>query len=105
MKKTTNERHEFMSYMEELNKEDAERRESVDFYDDIPLVQPDEADSDDGFASTEHGMKEYPDFEASSGVYKSCNCLPSCTSIHYDAEISQSMINSASFHGNNDDNE
>lgn len=37
-------------------------------------------------------MDEYVDPEASFGLYKSCNCLPSCTSIHYDTEVSQSAV-------------
>lgn len=94
MKKTTNEKHQFMDDMDAINSEDAARNISVDFYDDDPLVQSNSIDFDEDIEnSSEHGMDEYADSGDSAGTYQSCNCLPSCTSIHYDAEISQSALN------------
>lgn len=94
VKKTTNEKHQFMDDMDAINREDASRNISVDFYDDDPLVQSNSIDFDEDIENpSEHGMEEYADSLDSTGTYHSCNCLPSCTSIHYDAEISQSALN------------
>lgn len=94
VKKTTNEKHQFMDDMDAINSEDAARNISVDFYDDDPLAQSNSIDFDEDIEnSSEHGMDEYADSGDSAGTYQSCNCLPSCTSIHYDAEISQSALN------------
>lgn len=35
----------------------------------------------------------YEDVKALHESHDSCRCLPSCTSIHYDAEISQTYLN------------
>lgn len=94
MKKTTNEHHKFMDDMDEINREDASGNISVDFYDDDQQVDSDEIDFDEEIESSDDGQTGYDDDTAdSSESYRSCNCLPSCTSIHYDAEISQTELN------------
>lgn len=42
----------------------------------------------------QYDMEEYLDLISSStDAYSSCKCLPSCSSIHYDVEISQTNLN------------
>lgn len=96
MKKTTHERHSFMDQMDELNNMEVLEHSLTDSSDDEPIIRSKYANVSEEDIEPVHAyeMDEYVDPEESSDeTYKSCNCLPSCTSIHYDVEISQSMLN------------
>jgi hypothetical protein len=50
-------------------------------------------DSED-FSEDDYEHEEYPDYAVSvQNGLSSCKCLPSCSSIQYDAEISQTKLN------------
>lgn len=51
-------------------------------------------DDDEYFSAYDDELKEYADYAASleDGLIESCKCLPACSSIHYDAEVSQTHL-------------
>lgn len=51
-------------------------------------------DDDEHFSAYDEEMMEYLDYSAKldNSKIKSCKCLPSCSSIHYDAEVSQTHL-------------
>lgn len=85
-----------MEQMDELNQMEELEHSLTDSFDEEPIARSKFANltEEDIEPVLDYEMDEYVDSEESSDeTYKSCNCLPSCTSIHYDAEISQSLMN------------
>lgn len=51
-------------------------------------------DDEEYFSAYDDELTEYADYAASleDGLIESCKCLPACSSIHYDAEVSQTHL-------------
>lgn len=66
-----------------------EKTSNLTFFD---RVQNLKSDDDDQFASKiDYEMDEYLEYSSKTEA-SSCKCLPSCASIYYDAEISQTIL-------------
>lgn len=98
VKKTTNELHSIMDVLEIYNlainsglilhnDTDYADVNTVDAIDDVDYEIVEEIDPMRHFE-----MDEYVDPIDLSQEYQPCNCLPLCTSLHYDVETSQSHL-------------